>query len=88
MGAKIVLHPFLNEGKELELEVEGKDIKSCLRELFKLYPKMEERIFDKTGRLRGYIDILLNYESLHPLELSHPIKDGDIIHLIVFLSGG
>lgn len=88
MPVKIFVHPFLNEGREIEVTVDGQTVGDCLRELTDLYPQMKERIFDRAGRLRGYIEVLVGLKPTYPLELSYPVQDGDTIHLIVFLSGG
>jgi len=33
MAVKIVVHPFLNNGRELEIEVDGRSVGECLKEL-------------------------------------------------------
>lgn len=88
MAAKMVVHPFLNEGKELEMVVSGGTVGACLKELVEAYPQMKDRIFDKNGKLRGYIEVLVGSKPAYPLELSHPVEDGDTIYVVVFLSGG
>ncbi|MCX7857252.1 MAG: MoaD/ThiS family protein [Deltaproteobacteria bacterium] len=88
MSVKVFVHPFLNNGKELEVEVKGSTVGECIRELLKVHPQIEEKLFDKNKKIRGYIDILVNSKSAFPKELAHPVSDGDTINLIVFLSGG
>lgn len=88
MSVKVVVHPFLSNGKELEVEVKGNTVGECIKELIKLYPHIEEKLFDKNRKVRGYVEILVNSKSAYPKELSHPVNDGDVINLIVFLSGG
>ncbi len=88
MSVKLVVHPFLNDGKELQLEVNGSTVGECLKELIRLHPHIEDKLFDKKGKIRGYVEILVNSKSTYPEELSYPVKDGDVVNLIVFLSGG
>lgn len=88
MAVKVAVHPFLNNGRELEVEVTGNTVGECLKELIKLHPQIKEKLFDKNGKIKGYIDILVNSKSAYPDELSYPVKEGDVINLIVFLAGG
>ncbi|MCS7280108.1 MAG: MoaD/ThiS family protein [Desulfobacterota bacterium] len=88
MAVKIVVHPFLNNGKELEVLTTGATVGECIKELINLHPHIEEKLFDKNKKLRGYVEILVNAKSTYPQELSYPVNDGDTINLIVFLSGG
>lgn len=88
MPAKVNIHPFLNDGKELTREVEGKTVGECLMNIVRENPKIGEKLFDKGKKLKGYIEVLVNSKSTYPEELSYPVKDGDQIDVIVFLSGG
>ena len=90
MSVRIAMHPFFAEhvsGKQ-EIEVTGKDVGECLADLVKKYPPIEKKLFEKKGKLRGYIEIYVNGKSTFPKELAHPIVDGDEIRIIVFGAGG
>jgi molybdopterin synthase sulfur carrier subunit len=90
MSARIAMHPFFAEhvrGKQA-IEVEGKDVGECLAALVKQYPPIEKKLFEKQGKLRGYLDIYVNGKSTFPEPLAHPIIDGDEIRIIVFGAGG
>jgi molybdopterin converting factor small subunit len=90
MSARVAMHPFFVEhvrGKEA-IEVEGKDIGECLAALIKQYPPIEKKLFEKRGKLRGYLDIYVNGKSTFPDILTHPVVDGDEIRIIVFGAGG
>jgi len=90
MSAHIAMHPFFAEhvrGKEA-IEVEGKDVGECLAALIEQYPPIEKKLFEKKGKLRGYLEIYVNGKSTFPKELDHPIVDGDEIRIIVFGAGG
>ena len=90
MSARIAMHPFFAEhvrGKEA-IEVEGKDVGECLADLMRQYPPLEKNLFEKKGKLRGYVAIYVNGKSTAPNALTHPISDGDAIRIIVFSAGG
>lgn len=88
MGVKVRLHPFLNEGREGVFEVEGSTVGECLNELLKVSPGLKGKLFDKSGKLKGYIEVLVNNKTTFPKELAFPVKDGDVLDVIVFLAGG
>jgi len=70
------------------VEVKGSTIGDCLSHLTSKHPGIEEKIFDKTGKLKNIIEIYLNMESAYPNELEKPVKSGDEIHLTILLAGG
>jgi molybdopterin converting factor small subunit len=88
MSIKATLHPFLNDGVELELEVEGKTVGECIKSILKRHPEMEKKMFGKNGALKGYVEVLANGRGTGPNELAYQVKDGDVLSVLVFLSGG
>jgi molybdopterin converting factor small subunit len=90
MSAKVIMHPIFTEyvGGNQVIEVAGKDVGECLTALVKQYPAIEKNLFDKHGRLRGYLKIYVNGKSALPKEFAHPIVDGDEIRIIAFGAGG
>ena len=90
MGVKVNLHLTLRQhanGQET-VEVEGKTVGECLRNLVERFPGLRPNIFDKKGGLNTIVEIYLNLQSAYPNELVKPVKDGDEIHLTMMLSGG
>jgi len=90
MGVKVNLHLTLRryaDDREV-VDVEGKTIGECLRNLVKMFPGLEAHIFDKKGGLNNTIEIYLNLQSAYPNELLKPVKDGDEIHVTMMLAGG
>jgi molybdopterin converting factor small subunit len=90
MGVKVNLHVTLRQhtnGREA-VEVEGKTVGECLRNMVAQFPGLEASIFDKKGALSHLIEIYLNHQSAYPNELAKPIKDGDEIHVTLLLAGG
>ena len=90
MAVKVYLHLTLRQftnGQEI-LEVDGKTVGECLKNVVKKYPGMESSIFAKNGKLSNIVEIYLNHQSAYPNELVKPVKDGDEIHLTMMLAGG
>jgi molybdopterin converting factor small subunit len=88
MPIKATLHPFLNSGIELQLEVEGKNVGQCLESAINQHPAIEKQMFEKKGMLKRHVEVLVNGKNTTPLELAYPVKDGDSLAVLVFLSGG
>jgi len=88
MGIKVTLHPFLNDGVELQLEVDGNTVGECIKSILKQYPAMEKKMFGKNGALKGYVEVLVNGHGVGTNELVYSVKDGDSMAVLVFLSGG
>ncbi len=88
MGVRITLHPYLNNGVETQVEVQGSDVGECIQNVMKQFPGMDKKLFAKPGQLKGYVEILVNGQSTFPKELAYPVKDGDTMNVLVFLAGG
>ncbi|MCX7965988.1 MAG: MoaD/ThiS family protein [Syntrophorhabdaceae bacterium] len=88
MGVNVTLHPFLNNGTELNLVVEGNTVGECIDSILQQYPHMEKKLFDKKNKLKGYIEVLVNGKSTGKEELNYPVKNGDSLAVLVFLAGG
>jgi len=90
VAVKVNLHLTLRQftnGQEM-IEVDGKTVGECLKNVVKKYPAMESSIFGKNGKLSNIVEIYLNLQSAYPDELARPVKDGDEIHVTMMLSGG
>jgi len=90
VAVKVNLHLTLRQftnGQEM-VEVHGKTVGECLKNVVKKYPAMESSLFAKNGKLSNIVEIYLNLQSAYPNELARPVKDGDEIHLTMMLSGG
>jgi molybdopterin converting factor small subunit len=79
-------HRRYTDGKEI-IEVQGKTVGECLRDLVTKYPALEKEVF-KNGKLNAVMEIYLNEASAFPNELVKPVKEGDKITLVYMLSGG
>jgi len=80
-------HRQFTNGQEV-VEVEGKTVGECLKQLIARFPAMEKALFAKKDQLRNVVEIYVNHASAYPNELAKPVQDGDEIHLVVMLAGG
>jgi molybdopterin converting factor small subunit len=90
VAVKVNLHQTLRQftnGQET-IEVDGKTVGECLKNVVKKYPAMESSIFGGNGKLSNVVEIYLNLQSAYPNELAKPVKDGDEIHVTMMLAGG
>ena len=72
MSVKVHLHPYLTEGTRPQVELEGKTVGECLKSLVARFPAMQTKLFGKSEKLHGYIEILVNAQSTFPKELVLP----------------
>lgn len=87
MSAKMTLHPFFC-GVETHLEVQGTTVGECITEVLKAHPEWQTKMFQKPGKLKGYIEIYVNGNPTVPKELEYPVNDGDDVNVLVYLAGG
>jgi len=90
MGINVHIHKTHRETTDGNsvVETRGNTVGECLTNLVQLYPKMQDVLFDKKGKLRNLIEIYVNHESAYPDELKKTTRDGDEIHLTFMLAGG
>jgi molybdopterin synthase sulfur carrier subunit len=89
MSVRVNLHPYLTDGGgEAQVELEGKTVGECIKNLVARFPAMRTKLFGKSDKLHGYIEILVNAQPTFPKELAYPLNDGDEVSILVFLSGG
>jgi len=91
LGIKINIHPVLfgaTNDQEV-VEVDGRTVEECLRNLAAKFPGLGRKLFDRDGRkLLGIFDIWVNGESAYPEELSKDVKEGDEIHITTVIGDG
>ncbi len=90
MSVTINLPPFLQSyaGDKESHQAEGSTVREALADLCRQYPEMKRLLFDKGDTLFPYIGIYLNGEDAYPDELAKPVKDGDVIHVLMMIAGG
>ena len=90
MGVRVHIHKTHRQftGEQEIVEVEGRNVGECLKQVVQKHPAMKEALFDRKGRLLNVIEVYVNMESAYPEELAKRGKDGDEIHITMMLAGG
>ena len=72
-----------------EITVTADNMGELLRILAERYGKTPRNVlFDEEGRLREYVFVYTNNVLQKPVDMSVPLKDGDVILVIPPVSGG
>jgi len=72
-----------------EITVNAGTLGELLRTLADRYEKIQRNVlFDETGRLREYAFVYVNKVLQKPLDMSVPLRDGDLVLVIPPVSGG
>ena len=72
-----------------EITVNADNVRELLRVLGERYGKTPRNVlFDGEGHLREYAFVYINNVLQKPVDMSVPLKDGDIILVIPPVSGG
>ena len=72
-----------------EITLTANNLGELLRTLADRYGKMERNVlFDEAGRLREYVLVYINKVLQKPLDMSVPLRDGDLVLVIPPVSGG
>jgi len=72
-----------------EITVTANTLGELLLTLADRYGKMERNVlFDEAGRLREYVFVYINKVLQKPLDMSVPLRDGDLVLVIPPVSGG
>lgn len=71
------------------IQAQGETVRQLLDDIDNRFPGFKRRLVSEQGKLNGSIFILLNDEDIRPLgELETPLKDGDVVSVLVVMSGG
>jgi len=90
MGVKVKIHPFIRHivNNQEIVEVEGKTVGQCLDWLVNRFPETRKWLFKKDGSLNELVDIYINGENAVPGEMAKPVKDGDLLDIVMMITGG
>lgn len=90
MSKEIRIHQGLRHltGNQPTVDVNGATVGECLKEIVSRFPAIESKLFDKKGKLLNYIEIYVNAKTSYPEELAMPVKDGDVLTIILMIAGG
>lgn len=90
MSVKIHIPPYLQPfvSNTEVFEAKGSTVGECLNYLLEQSPDIANKLFDKRGKLHGYVAIYVNGEDAYPDELAKSITDGDELHILYIIGGG
>jgi molybdopterin synthase sulfur carrier subunit len=72
-----------------EIKTFGRDVDECLQLLCLSYPDIQERIFEKNGEVRRFINIFKNDEDVRFLQQGETvIQENDEISIVPAMAGG
>ena len=85
-----ILNPlfYRHTDNRRELEVEGRTVGECIRNLAEQYPGVGKHLFSATGGLQEHLVVSLNRDVVQHRALDTPVKDGDAIHIMTMIQGG
>jgi len=75
-------------GNPDSVEVNGSTVGECLSDLVGQYPGANSLIFNRQRQLSRSLHVYINVESAYKAELTAPVKEGDKLIIMVFISGG
>ncbi len=78
----------LTEGRD-EVTAEGSTVREVIDDLEKRYPGIKERICEKDGSVRKFVNLYVNDEDIRfKNNLDTALKDGDELSIIPAIAGG
>jgi len=76
-------------GGKAEVTATGATVQAALDDLGRQFPGLADRLFEKPGQLRRFVNVYLNDEDIRYLEnLNTAVKDGDQLAIIPAVAGG
>lgn len=74
---------------QVEVQCEATTIAQLMDRLEKEYPGFKDRLCEKDGRLRRFVNVYLNEEDIRFLQGEKtPLKSGDEVSIIPAIAGG
>ena len=71
------------------VSADGASLSECISSLEASYPGLKERLCDKSGEIRRFVNIYVNGEDVRFLQgLATPLKDGDEVSIVPAVAGG
>ncbi|MCL6448406.1 MAG: MoaD family protein [Armatimonadetes bacterium] len=73
----------------VDLEPVHRTVGEVLKEVARLYPALQDELFDEEGKLDYLYQVVLNGEKLEwSSVMEEPVKDGDQLQIFAVLGGG
>lgn len=77
-----------SQGKDL-LELSGATLAEVFARLDAEFPGLRARILDDQGRVRRFVHVFVNGDSVHPVEPEAvQLRPGDQVHILPSVAGG
>ncbi len=74
---------------QVEVDCNGETVSQILEDLGAKFPGIKERIYDKEGRVRRFINIYVNEQDVRFLKgEATGVKEGDEVSIIPAIAGG
>ena len=74
---------------ESVVEVSGQTVQDVLSKLQARYPRFAERMLDRDGSVRRFVNVYVNEEDIRFLQNQQTVlRDGDEIRIIPSIAGG
>lgn len=76
-------------GNKREFEIRARTISELVVLLNKMFPGIQDRIFDEHDETRQFVNIFVNGENIRDGEKERTkLKDGDTVHILPSVAGG
>ena len=74
---------------QAEVNVNGPDVATAMRNLVEQYPTLEQHLYNGHGDLRNFVNLFLGENNIKDLQgLETPLNEGDTLRLIPSIAGG
>jgi adenylyltransferase/sulfurtransferase len=74
---------------QAEVNVNGPDVATAMRNLVEQYPTLEQHLYNGHGDLRNFVNLFLGENNVKDLQgLETPLNEGDTLRLIPSIAGG
>ena len=69
-------------------EVEGGTVGECLKALSVRFPALKRMLFDEGDNFSGYLNVMVNGQSVLGNLYAIPVKAGDELYPLIMIEGG
>ncbi|MGB7875009.1 MAG: MoaD/ThiS family protein [Anaerolineales bacterium] len=74
---------------QAEVDVNGSDVATAMRDLVEQYPTLEQHLYNGNGEMRAFVNLFLGQDNIKDLQgLETPLNEGDTLRLIPSIAGG
>lgn len=74
---------------QAEVDVNGSDVATAMRDLVEQYPTLEQHLYNGNGEMRAFVNLFLGQDNIKDLQgLETPLNEGDMLRLIPSIAGG